>query len=869
MKQRMTEGRDDVGREEEEMGVLRALVGEGEPRASAPDASEGRAPIGRRSRGGRPTDVAEDEITIVTRPPEAASRPVSQLIADLQSPDPARRRRVLRSLLGQDLDIASAAAAASVLQDEDPGIRSLALRVLESSPHLAPMDAIVAATSDREAEFRARALVLLGQTGNPSAAEILHRHIRSDRDEAALGGALAGLASLVSSAGSVQIDGSTLDRVVASVSGLAPARQFRFAENLRDIALGLPESELISRLRSTTPEVRAGAAILCLERGSTDGLLALEELLHDQDQNVSRLAALAAARLEQLQGHEAPAVDEEPLERLQPIPDGSQPEPEPEHAPEPSAPAPSRRAETPEWLRETLEAATPEALAAAARRIVELGRPDLLEHVARSVVVLPSELRGEAAGLREAAPWRDVVTKWRSDPDPDRRADAVRLATFVDPEDAGVLDRGLRDPEAGVRLAAIGAARDPAAVSDVLLRLAREDASAAVRRAAIESFRSAGPDERRAAAAAMARHPEPEIRAAAVGLLPEPTPEDAPVLTRYLLDRDADVASRAAALLAEDRSTETLALVWGALRSARPEGRDRVIDLLASFDRETVTRLAIQAAESSSPAERGIGLRVRAAIEGYEAFALLAEALADPEVEVRLAALQALGRLPSSEAIEHVGRRLGDPDAAVRTAAARALAGIEDDRVLPILLQAAGDPSDDVRAIGRSAFLARRSVSGARALVAALRDPARRRAAVDLLGEMGDVARELLLEGIEDVDADAGEAAGRALAAAGAEAWLVEQLRDRHPDRRRRAVLALGAMRAVGALTAIVDRLHDPDAGVRAATATTLGSLADPRAAEPLKRAFVSDPDMGVVAAIEPALRELMANADDIERREP
>jgi HEAT repeat protein len=868
-------GRDDVGRDDEEMGVLRALVGDEDIRTSPAAASEPRPPAGRMQRGVRPSDVAEDEITIVTRPASTPSRPVSQLIADLQNPDPARRRSVLRSLLGQDLDIASAAAAASVLQDEDPGIRSLALRVLEGSPHLAPMDAIVAATSDREPELRARALILLGKTGNPSAAEILHRHIRSERNEGALGAALAGLASLVSGTGSVQIDGATLDRVVASVSGLAPARQFRFAESLRDIALGLPHSELESRLRSTTPDVRSGAAILCLERGSSESLQALAELRHDQDQDVRRLAALAAARVDQASGPEAPAAPQEPLERLQPIPDGTQREPEISRepvAPAPfrgaQAPAPPRRPEVPAWLREALDAPTIEDLVAAARRLVELDRADLLDQIAGSLVTFPSDRLDEAEGLREAAPWRDVAEAWRGDPDPGRRAGAVRLAAFADPDDAGVVHRGLRDPEAGVRIAAIGAVRDPARAADDLLRLAREDSAPGVRRAAIESFRSAAPEDRRAAAAAMADHPEAEIRNAAVGLLSDPATEDGAVLTRYLLDPDPGVAGRAAALLAEDRSTETLALVWGALRSAPADGRDRVIDLLSSFDRQTVTRLAVQATESTSPAERGIGLRVRAAIDGYRAFGLLTGALGDPEVEVRLAALQALGRLPSSEAIEHVGRRLGDPDAAVRADAARALAGIVDDRVLPFLLQAAGDPSDEVRTIGRAGFLSRRSVSGARSLVAALRDPARRRAAVDLLGEMGDVARELLVDWIEDVDAEAGEAAGRALAAAGAEAWLVEQLRHRRPDRRRRAVLALGAMRAVGALSALVDRLHDPDAGVRAAAATTLGAIADPRAAEPLKRAFVSDPDMGVVAAIEPALRNLMAN-DDIGRREP
>jgi HEAT repeat protein len=64
-------------------------------------------------------------------------------------------------------------------------------------------------------------------------------------------------------------------------------------------------------------------------------------------------------------------------------------------------------------------------------------------------------------------------------------------------------------------------------------------------------------------------------------------------------------------------------------------------------------------------------------------------------------------------------------------------------------------------------------------------------------------------------------------------------------------------MGAEGAVPALIRRLQDPDPTVRARAAEILGDLGDARALEPLKRAFVSDPDMDVVAAIEPALRGL------------
>jgi HEAT repeat protein len=75
-------------------------------------------------------------------------------------------------------------------------------------------------------------------------------------------------------------------------------------------------------------------------------------------------------------------------------------------------------------------------------------------------------------------------------------------------------------------------------------------------------------------------------------------------------------------------------------------------------------------------------------------------------------------------------------------------------------------------------------------------------------------------------------------------------------------------MGAIEAVDALVKRLDDPDAEVRQMTAKVLGELGDPRAIEPLKRAFIADPDMDVVAAIEPALRRLTGPPADDEDTE-
>jgi HEAT repeat protein len=217
--------------------------------------------------------------------------------------------------------------------------------------------------------------------------------------------------------------------------------------------------------------------------------------------------------------------------------------------------------------------------------------------------------------------------------------------------------------------------------------------------------------------------------------------------------------------------------------------------------------------------------------------------------------------------VEPLGERLRDPHAGVRLAATRALAEIDDDGVVRKLLQAAADTSEGVRDAAREAILARRSTSVARVLLEGLADPPLRRAAAELLGAMKGIASGLVLEALEDASDETREALGEALRAGDAEPTLVGRLQDPDPAVRRRALLGLRAMRAEGAVVPILDRLHDPDPEVRVLAATTLGELGDPRAEEALKRGFVSDPDMTVVAAIELALRSLMSQGPEPESR--
>jgi HEAT repeat protein len=909
MKKPMTEHEDELGQGAEELGVLRALVGEGE-------AGGGTRP------GTSPP--AEDEIAIVTRPgsrsappsgsrstPPSVSRPVSQLLSDLQSPDPARRRMVLRSLVGRETDMATAAAAASLLQDPDPEVRSLALQVLEGVPHLAPLDTLAQAAGDWEADLRARALALVGRTGNPSALDLLHDRIVTEGNDHVVGAALGGLADLLETIGSVRIDPPMLDRAVSTLAVLAPARQFRFAEGLRRIAAVFSEDVLVHRLRSRDSEVRIGAAVLSLERGSEAALRALAGLQHDDKAEVRRLAMLAMARLgpaealpvdrlEQLDAgpvedhaeveeavpseaasaedviggdqamraeRPAPAEAEEETPRLAP----SRREPvverllplSPEGPAAPVGPPPAVGA-----IRAALVDADPEDLVTEARRVGPGGRIDLLSEVADAALLQPAEaMEPVAEAFAQAAPWDVVLKGWRANPDPARRAQALRLDTLLHPGDQRVVLNGLADPTVAVRLAAIDASSFglDGPLGDALAGLASEDSSQEVRRAAIAAFRDASAERRRAAVEAASGSTDVEVRVQAIELLSEGWGEDAVLLARFLIDPEPDVAVRAAELLALQPNTETLSLVWGALRAASPDARARILDLLDAFDRGVLTVLAAQAMGSSVAGERSVGLAVFATLGGYETVPRLATSLDDPVTEVRIAALEALRRLPSPAAVDRVALRLRDPEARVRVAAARVLAATEDDRVVHHLLEAATDPSDEVRSVARGAVLARRSPAVARRLIEALGWATHRRAAGELLAEMPEVSRDLLLAALAEADDETREVIGEALAGGAAERSLLAQLEAPDPERRRGAVLGLEALGGAGAVPALVRRLLDPDAGIRALAARALGALGDGRAVEPLKQAFVSDPDMHVVSAIEPALRQLMAGLDEAE----
>jgi HEAT repeat protein len=852
----------------------------------------------------------------VTPEQETYAGPADDEVArSLAGGDVAQRRSALRELLQRELTGPLVSAAAIALQDPEQDLRALSLQVLERAPQLAPLGPVEAATLDWDPGIRARAMALLGRTQNTSVIETLYERLATESDEAVVGAGLTGLAHLLQT---VQrpFEAHTIDRVVAIVANLAPTLKARFRRELGLIARVLPEEDLLVRLRSGNAEVRLGAATLALESGSQRSYEALAKGVSDSDAKIRNLATGALSRLqagqyegalESMQPQEMAAPIVEPAPPAEFIPMTGEPvaESAPVEAPAPSydaAPAgsmgyaasspdqpvedvvfsaliaalddpqPEVRSHSEEalkamegdrlakWLRSGIASEDANLKARNADIAARLEMQELVGDIIEAVLASPThdERVRVAESLKTFTRTWQVIGDMQEDPEPTRRLDALTLVGLIDGSNTEPLIKGLSDPNANVRLAAIEACGTTPSgdVAEQLMALLSTDSSGKARVASVYAFTDADTAIRLRAADTALQSEDDNVRVAAVGLLTGGTEEDVSLLARALHDHNTDVAAQAVAYLGAIPAPEALAVLWSSLRGVSRDVQDLILGVLKDFDRGAVTLLGRQALESSLATDRVLGLRVIARLENRSADRMLA-ALDDPAPEVRTEALANLLDNPDPTAVDAVGQRLRDPETKVRSMALKVLQAIEDDRVLPYLLDGARDPSKEVRDAAREALLGHSSGSVVELLLRALKFPTHRRAAADLLVQLGEVATDRLLTALKGATPEMRRAIGEILVASDSVGRLMNDLNDRAPAKRLRAVEGIGAMGAIEAVDALISRLDDPDAEVRTTTAKMLGELGDPRAIEPLKRAFIADPDMDVVAAIEPALRRL------------
>jgi HEAT repeat protein len=203
-----------------------------------------------------------------------------------------------------------------------------------------------------------------------------------------------------------------------------------------------------------------------------------------------------------------------------------------------------------------------------------------------------------------------------------------------------------------------------------------------------------------------------------------------------------------------------------------------------------------------------------------------------------------------------LGRALSDPDPEVRVEAVRALGVVDDDEVLQYLVNALKDPETRVRDMAVEALTHWSSPTVAKRLAEVLASPDLRRPASELLARMGTAAVEPLLDALVH-DPEVAPTAGELLERIAGPDVFLDRLSSMDPDDRLRAVEALGAIGGAPAVDGLMRTLSDPDQQIRVRAVQLLGELGDPRAFEGVKRAFLGDPVIDVVNAAEEALRKL------------
>lgn len=240
---------------------------------------------------------------------------------------------------------------------------------------------------------------------------------------------------------------------------------------------------------------------------------------------------------------------------------------------------------------------------------------------------------------------------------------------------------------------------------------------------------------------------------AAVALAEIGDERSAGVLMEHLSDREPEIRIQAARGLGRIKWTPAIDTIVERFGVETPWVRARFADTLVGFgSRATWPLLAYirinHRFEGKGPA---LALRTLARIQDDQAVAPLLDLVDETtDLEVEIAAVEALGELASAEAIPALEERLDSPQWELRAKAAGALGGIADPGSIPLLRLAMSDHNWWVRR--SSAAAVARIPGGIAALYEALDDPDRfaADAAAEALTDAGELvsARRRLDAGI-------------------------------------------------------------------------------------------------------------------------
>jgi HEAT repeat protein len=254
---------------------------------------------------------------------------------------------------------------------------------------------------------------------------------------------------------------------------------------------------------------------------------------------------------------------------------------------------------------------------------------------------------------------------------------------------------------------------------------------------------------------------------------------------------------------------------------------------------------------AADPASRRAAARDLATLGAARGGPLALRALTDPDVEVRLAAADAVVRLRTPGATDVVAGWLNAPDARLRRKACEVARALPSPRAVAPLARTLGDPDADVRLAAAEALGHQASGDAVPPLLGRMDDPAPavRIQIVAALARLGDVRAVVPLVGkVQDSSPEVREAVARALGDLGdarASSALVLALRDTNADVRRDTLAALGRMRATDAVDAIAPFAQDRAPSLRLAAIAALGRIASADAVRNLVGALGTGDDSG------------------------
>ncbi len=213
----------------------------------------------------------------------------------------------------------------------------------------------------------------------------------------------------------------------------------------------------------------------------------------------------------------------------------------------------------------------------------------------------------------------------------------------------------------------------------------------------------------------------------------------------------------------------------------------------------------------------------------------LAEAMKDPDLEVRRAAIRSLSRFHDRSTLPAFREAIRDADAEVRATAIHAVAEMKDRGAGDAVLAALRDESPEVRHAAAEAIAELKPAGAREPLLAALRDP-NPEVRAHVVGALAQLKDPAALEG------------------------LTTALRDPKADVRARAIEAIVELEVSTAPAALLEALRDPSAEVRHQAAHAMGHFQDVRAI-PTLRALITDPNEDVREAAVEALAEIRTEA--------